>query len=102
MKKPWPIHAFGVLCLIFLPAQIEAAVLGTSFVLWDVLRFDDELWERLPDDPNVSSKMLDVMRESQLRYREGADLIRLRKSEPARASFNSAVDLVLQSEWDLE
>ena len=102
MNRPWLIHALGVLCLIVLPAQIEGAVLGTSSALWDVFRSDDEVWERLPDDPSVSSKMLEVMRESQLRYQEGADLIRLRKLEPARASFNSAVDLVLESEWSLE
>ena len=45
--------------------------------------------------------MLDVMRASELRYLEGSKLIISGDSIGARLAFNEAVDLILQSEWDL-
>jgi membrane-bound lytic murein transglycosylase D len=41
------------------------------------------------------------MANAQQRYLEGSNLIKLGESAKARIAFNSAVDLVLQSEWDL-
>ena len=41
------------------------------------------------------------MRASRSKYLEGSDLIKSGDSEKARESFNKAVDMLLQSNWDL-
>src|SRR5437867_5132437 len=45
--------------------------------------------------------MLDLMRQSQLRYQEGLDLIKAGDTARARTAFDAAVDLVLKSQWSL-
>jgi membrane-bound lytic murein transglycosylase D len=55
----------------------------------------------LPDDPDIPPKMLDVMRASEMHYLEGSSLIKAGDSARARIAFDVAVDLLLQSEWDL-
>jgi membrane-bound lytic murein transglycosylase D len=50
---------------------------------------------------DVPEGMRNLMADAQKRYLEGSNLIKLGESAKARAAFNSAVDLLLQSEWDL-
>jgi membrane-bound lytic murein transglycosylase D len=46
--------------------------------------------------------MVDLMRVSQMRYQEGSSLLKSGESRRARAAFNSAVDMILSSDWDLD
>jgi membrane-bound lytic murein transglycosylase D len=55
----------------------------------------------LPDNPDLPAGMVDLMRNSRLKYLEGSNLIKSGESTKARAAFNNAVDLVLESDWDL-
>jgi membrane-bound lytic murein transglycosylase D len=55
----------------------------------------------LPNDPDIPPKMLDVMRASEMHYLEGSSLIKAGDSAKARIAFDAAVDLLLQSEWNL-
>jgi membrane-bound lytic murein transglycosylase D len=55
----------------------------------------------LLDNPDIPSKMIDVMRTSEMRYIEGSNLIMSGDSTNARRAFDQAVDLLLQSQWDL-
>jgi membrane-bound lytic murein transglycosylase D len=50
---------------------------------------------------NFAPGMLDVMRASRAKYLEGSGLIKAGDSEKARQSFNEAVDVFLQSNWEL-
>lgn len=54
-----------------------------------------------PDSSNVPAGLLDLMRASQSKYLEGSNLIREGESAEAQKAFNRAVDLLLQSDWDL-
>jgi membrane-bound lytic murein transglycosylase D len=42
------------------------------------------------------------MRISEMRYHEGSNLLKSGESRRARAAFNSAVDMILRSDWDLD
>ena len=45
--------------------------------------------------------MLSLMNAARAKYLEGSDLIKVGESDKAQEAFNKAVDLVLQSNWDL-
>jgi membrane-bound lytic murein transglycosylase D len=50
---------------------------------------------------NTPSVIMDLIRTSQAKYADGSNLIKSGESEKARQSFNEAVDMILQSNWDL-
>jgi membrane-bound lytic murein transglycosylase D len=60
-----------------------------------------EVLVRIPGDPTVPSGLLDLMRASQSVYLEGSSLIQAGEPERAREAFDRAVNLLLQSNWDL-
>lgn len=53
------------------------------------------------DTPGIPQEMLDLLRRAQSRYLEGSDLLKSGESDRARACFDGAVDLLLQSKWSL-
>jgi membrane-bound lytic murein transglycosylase D len=53
------------------------------------------------DNSDLPTVMLDLMRASRSKYLEGSSLIKSGDSDKARECFNKAVDLLLQSNWDL-
>ena len=53
------------------------------------------------DNTNLPQGMLDLMQASRSKYLEGSNLIKAGNSNKARESFDKAVDLLLQSDWDL-
>jgi len=57
---------------------------------------------RLPDDPNLSAEIRELMSDSRLSYIRGCDLIRTGEWNDARAEYNRAVDLLLESRWDIK
>jgi len=62
---------------------------------------DRDGFRDLSANPDIPPRMLDVMRRSQEKYLEGSGLIKAGDSTKARAAFDQAVDLVLQSEWEI-
>jgi membrane-bound lytic murein transglycosylase D len=53
------------------------------------------------ENPSIPQEMLDLMRKAQGYYLEGSDLLKSGEAERARACFDSAVGLLLQSKWSL-
>jgi hypothetical protein len=53
------------------------------------------------DSSNIPIGMLDLVRSSRAKCLEGSSLISAGESDQARDAFYTAVDLVLQSDWDL-
>jgi membrane-bound lytic murein transglycosylase D len=49
----------------------------------------------------LASGMLEVMGASRSKYLEGSSLIKVGESDKARKNFNEAVDIILQSNWEL-
>ena len=106
MKRTWPVLTLVVLCVAVAPAftygQSESpAVAAATAGLGGTARSADTTSPYIPDTPDVPLPMLELMRNAQQRYVEGSNLIRLGESARARAAFNSAVDLLLQGEWDI-
>lgn len=50
---------------------------------------------------NVSKAMQELMRSASAKYIEGSSYIRSGDSEKAREAFNEAVEMLLNSDWDL-
>jgi membrane-bound lytic murein transglycosylase D len=55
----------------------------------------------IAENPELPAGTLDLMKASRSKYLEGSDLIKSGESDRAREAFNKAVDLLLQSNWDL-
>jgi membrane-bound lytic murein transglycosylase D len=64
-------------------------------------RIPESIVAYLPDNPDVPAEMMSLMRNAQLKYAEGSKLIKSGDSDRARAAFNQAVDLLLESDYDL-
>jgi membrane-bound lytic murein transglycosylase D len=54
-----------------------------------------------PGSSNIPAEMLDIMQDSRSKYLEGSRLIRAGEADKARKAYDKAVDLILQSNWDL-
>jgi membrane-bound lytic murein transglycosylase D len=57
---------------------------------------------RIPDDPNLPAEIRELMSDSRQSYIRGADLIRSGDWAGARAEYDRAVDLFLESRWDIK
>lgn len=55
----------------------------------------------LPDSTGIPSGLLSLMNSSRAKYLEGSNLIKAGETEKAQEAFNQAVDIVLQSNWDV-
>jgi membrane-bound lytic murein transglycosylase D len=53
------------------------------------------------DSFNLPVEMLTTMQDARAKYQEGSYLIRTGEADEARKAFDEAVDLLLQSNWDL-
>jgi membrane-bound lytic murein transglycosylase D len=104
MKRYSPIPALAGLCVFFAPTlvlcQPQRVILGAASSLIDS-KAASNVAAYLPDDPNIPDKMLAMMRTSEARYLEGSSLIKAGDSARARIEFDTAVDLLLESEWDI-
>jgi membrane-bound lytic murein transglycosylase D len=54
-----------------------------------------------PNDSNLPAGMLELINASRLKYLEGSSLIKAGEAEKSRQLFNEAVDIILQSSWEL-
>ena len=53
------------------------------------------------EDADVPQEMQDLMRSARQLYLEGSTLIKSGESAKAQIDFNKAVDMILESEWDV-
>jgi peptidoglycan lytic transglycosylase D len=97
MKRLWPAHALVVLFCLWLPANARPQAEAGSAVPVSATAFDLSV-----DVANVSGEVVDLMRICEMRYHEGSNLLKSGESRRARAAFNSAVDMILSSDWDLD
>jgi membrane-bound lytic murein transglycosylase D len=97
MKRLWPAHALVVLFCLWLPAIVRPQDDGGASVAVSTPAF-----VLAGDVTNVPGEMVDLMRISEMRYHEGSNLLKSGESRRARAAFNSAVDMILRSDWDLD
>jgi membrane-bound lytic murein transglycosylase D len=108
MNRFWPIHLIiAALSCLYLPVQAESWIApapavptaeGSTNVSADAAIEDSRL---AADSGNLPSEMADLMRTSRSKYLEGSSLIKAGDSEKAREAFNSAVDVLLESDWDV-
>ncbi len=98
MKRSWPAHALAVVCCLFVPGcvfcqsdplAVAAASGATGATSVDLSRAD------------VPSEIQDLIRSAQQRYLQGSDLIKSGESAKARIEFNKAVDILLESQWNI-
>jgi peptidoglycan lytic transglycosylase D len=97
MKRLWPAHALVVLFCLWLPGNARPQAEAGSAVPVSATAFDLSV-----DVANVSGEVVDLMRICEMRYHEGSNLLKSGESRRARAAFNSAVDMILSSDWDLD
>ncbi len=105
MNRSWPFPLIAALCCIFFPnmsvegqmpsvfaAELSSAVPDTPAA--------DNLF-RIPGDYDLPEGLLDLIHTSQSKYLAGSDLMAEGEADKARGEFDSAVNLLLQSDWDL-
>lgn len=105
MNSYWPKHLILWFCcfyffLIFLCGQndsVFAAIMPDMAP--DASLADDSAF--LPAGSNLPPGIVELMKSSRSKYLEGSALIKIGESEAAQKAFNKAVDMVLQSSWDL-
>jgi membrane-bound lytic murein transglycosylase D len=102
MNRFGTIHFLVVLCgffsalMINIPASYPCPLPDSSA---EIPASDD--YEVILDNQNLPKPVLDLIHASRAKYLEGSNLIKTGDSEKAREAFNKAVDLLLQSNWDL-
>jgi membrane-bound lytic murein transglycosylase D len=97
MNRSWPIHLlFAALCC-FLAAAATPPVAHAAET--SVASTADSSYS--PDISVTPKAMQDLINASQAKFLEGSNLIKAGDSDRARESFNKAVDLLLQSDWDI-
>jgi membrane-bound lytic murein transglycosylase D len=101
MDRSWPVHLIAALCCLLIPA---AAITGStpearSAAISEETSALDSSYS--PDITGAPKGVQDLISASQSKFLEGSSLIRAGESDKARESFNKAVDLLLQSDWDI-
>ena len=96
MNWSWPIHLIVASCCLCLPAEPSSAI-PEATAEPPAENFPVYVW----DNSGVPIGILDLMENSQAKYLAGVDLLQAGDSDKAREAFNEAVNLLLQSNWDL-
>jgi membrane-bound lytic murein transglycosylase D len=104
MDRFQTIRVVVILCCLFLPVgliggQMQAIPSAISAISPDRTTASSSVYAL--DASNIPVEMTSLMQGSRAKYLEGSSLIRSGDSGKARESFNKAVDMVLQSKWDL-
>jgi len=103
MKRSWPVFTLAVFCVLSGSSsvcQTEQASL-TSAIEDLPPPVINEASNYLPDIPDAPPEIQELMRRVQQSYVEGSNLLKSGESAKARAAFNRAVDLLLDSGFDL-
>jgi membrane-bound lytic murein transglycosylase D len=103
MKRSWPVLTLAVLCVLSGSSsvcQTEQASLASAKENLPPPAVN-EASNYLPDIPDAPPEIRDVMRRAQQSYIEGSNLLKSGESAKARLAFNQAVDVLLDSGYDL-
>jgi len=102
MKRSWPVDVLVFLSVLYLPAMAEAQAL--PFTSTATARASSAAPDERPSEnpsADLSVFLPDLMQKAQKRYLEGSNLIKSGESAKARAEFNKAIDMLLESQWDI-
>jgi membrane-bound lytic murein transglycosylase D len=98
MKGPWLISVLGI--LLALRAGSPCTAQTSSAIATDAATVARS-GSYLTGEFDIPDTVAELMRKAQQRYLEGSDLLKSGESAKARAAFNAAVDLLLDSGVDL-
>ncbi len=103
MKRSWPVLALVVFCAFAGSFCVCQAAQSSPASPADPspAPIADAASSYLPDIPDAPSEIQELMRRVQQSYTEGSNLLKSGESAKARAAFNQAVDLLLDSGFDL-
>lgn len=103
MKRSWPVLALVVFLVISgMPCVCQAAQSSqTSTADNPAPPVMDTASNYLPDIPDAPPEIQELMRRVQQSYAEGSNLLKSGETAKARAAFNHALDLLLDSGFDL-
>jgi membrane-bound lytic murein transglycosylase D len=102
MKRSWPVDVLVFLSVLCLPAVAGAQAL--PFASTGTARASSAAPDEHPSEnpsADLSVPLQDLMQKAQKRYLEGSNLIKSGESAKARVEFNKAIDMLLESEWDI-
>jgi membrane-bound lytic murein transglycosylase D len=99
MNAPRPLRLILTFCCLCLPAAILSGRVPEALPAEAPAAFDEAAF--FPEDVNLPAGIQELIRASRTKYLEGSDRIKSGDAEGARESFNKAVDMLLQSNWDL-
>jgi membrane-bound lytic murein transglycosylase D len=99
MNARWPLRLSLICCCLFLPAAVPGGLVPNALSAEIPAASDDAAFA--PDNVNLPAGMQELMRTSRSIYLEGSDQIKSGDADRARESFNTAVDMLLQSHWDV-
>jgi membrane-bound lytic murein transglycosylase D len=105
MKRSRPIWLILLFCCLYLPSstftgQMPIALpAALASVAPEASAPTDSSY--VAENSDIPMGLLELMRASRSKYLEGSVLIKSGESDKARENFNKAVDLLLQSNWDL-
>ncbi len=104
MNRSWPVLAFEVIFALLVPWSVfcqtnpSALVpLGTA----DAGKAATAAAAPVISEADIPPGVQDLMRRSHLKYLEGSNYIKSGESAKARAAFDSALDVLLYSDYDL-
>lgn len=103
MKRSWPVLALAVFLVISgMSCVCQAAQSSPTSTADDPAPpVTDAATNYLPDIPDAPPDIQALMRRVQQGYAEGSNLLKSGETAKARAAFNHAVDLLLDSGFDL-
>jgi len=100
MQRSRLVHFVTALFCLYLPAVILLSQVSSAYPSTTSATASEDT-AFVQENSNLPKDMLDLMRASRTKYIEGSGLIKAGESDRARESFNKAVDLLLQSDWDV-
>ena len=100
MHRSRLVHFVTDLFCLYLPAVILLSQVSSAYPSITSATASEDA-ASVQENSNLPKDMLDLMRASRTKYIEGSGLIKAGESDKARESFNKAVDLLLQSDWDV-
>ena len=105
MNRYLPIHLILALCCLYLPFESITGQLPAAFsaAIPETAAEASAANEStvFADNSNYPPAMSELMSASRSKYLEGSALIKAGDLEKAQEAFDKAVDLLMQSNWDL-
>ncbi len=105
MNRSWPFPLIAALCCILFPSIFVGGQVPVTFAAEvssgapDIPAADNLM--RILHDHDLPEELLNLMQASQSKYLAGSGLIESGEVERAQEEFDEAVNLLLQSDWDL-